>query len=114
MFASAGERRASDNRFRACGNVCRVDPRKSDTALSMSSNTVESIADMVQPGTLLLPPMIGQFQRMTQIGPAHSLRRIGVTTVGGASTFGIAVLLASKLARRNITLQPLQAQNGVS
>jgi len=45
----------------------------------------------------------------------HRLRLIGVTTCGGASTFGFAVLLASNwLAFRNITLQRLQAKKGVS
>jgi hypothetical protein len=38
-----------------------------------------------------------------------------VTTAGGASTLGFAVLLASNwLAFRNMTLQRLQAKNGVS
>jgi hypothetical protein len=43
------------------------------------------------------------------------VRLIGVTTVGGASTLGATVLLASNCAGlRNITLHWLQALNGVS
>jgi hypothetical protein len=47
--------------------------------------------------------------------PADGLRLMGVTTAGGASTFGFAVPLASNCAALvNITLQRLQAQKGVS
>jgi hypothetical protein len=51
----------------------------------------------------------------TYASPAHRLRRIGVTTAGGASTLGFAVLFASNCAAlRNMTLHPLQAQKGAS
>ena len=46
---------------------------------------------------------------------AHRRCLVGVTTAGGASTSGFGALLASNwLAFTNITLQRLQAWNGVS
>jgi hypothetical protein len=57
----------------------------------------------------------GSADHLVRFDVAHRLRLIGVTTVGGASMFGAAVLFASNCAGlRNIALQPLQAWNGVS